>query len=279
MKTLAKVLLWLAGGVTALLALGWIGLQVPARRWMPAVESVDLGPVAQVEGLPRPVQRYLDTVGARIPRTDTAQVWGRARANFNGIWFPLRWNASYVAGEAFVRNMELTWFGIPFMRAQDLFHHGVAQVAVGSPVNQVSGGPKTAKSAMLSLLGEGVWMPGVFTSMPGLRWEAVDDTHARLHVSSPDTGGEEETLEFTFDATTGLPVTALAQRYRTEEGERVPWQVDMGGWEMIEGVLMPAVVSVTWLDDGQAWSHWKVEAVRYNVDVQGELAAKLAVTK
>ncbi len=272
MKTLAKVLLWLVGGAVALLAIGWIGLQVPARRWTPAVESVDLGAAPQVESLPRPVQRYLDTVGARIPRADTAQVWGRARANFNGIWFPLRWRASYVAGEAFVRNMELTWFGVPFMRAQDLFYGGVAQVAIGSPVNQTAGGPNTAKSAILSLLGEGVWMPGVF-SKPGLWWEAVDDTHARLHAPGED--GEEEVLDFTFDAATGLPTTALAQRYRTEEGERVPWQVDMGGWALLEGVLIPTSVSVTWLEDGQAWSHWKVEAVRYNVDVQEELAAKL----
>lgn len=90
MNKFSKIIVGIAGGLVALVGLGWAGLQVAPQNFPPSRdESQDLGMVAVPAELPVPVRRYFQVAfGNRIPRVESMVAWGRARANF-GIWTPL----------------------------------------------------------------------------------------------------------------------------------------------------------------------------------------------
>jgi hypothetical protein len=46
------------------------------------------------------------------------------------------------------------------------------------------------------------------------------------------------------------------------------------GWQTFHGVKIPSPASVTWLDEGTAWSMWTIEDVVYNVDVAETIRAR-----
>ena len=89
MNTLLKIGSSIAGGLAALAAIGWLGLQIPSKIVSPVTgKSQALGGVRLPEKLPAPVRRYLHVaLGDHAPRIESAVFWGRAQANF-GVWMP-----------------------------------------------------------------------------------------------------------------------------------------------------------------------------------------------
>ncbi len=51
----------------------------------------------------------------------SAVVWGKAKLRINGIWMPVRFKAYYLPGQAFLRYLEVTWFGKIILKVSDSY--------------------------------------------------------------------------------------------------------------------------------------------------------------
>jgi hypothetical protein len=210
------------------------------------------------DDLPPPVRRYLQVVlGDQAPQIESATYWGRAWANF-GLWMPLRFQLYHRVGYDFHRDMQVTWFGLPIMQAVDQYVNGKGMTG---PVNRADTGPKIDQGSNMILFAEAPLYPSLFVTDARIRWEAVDETSARLFFPF---GSAEDSLTVYFDPQTNLITRMTALRYRGTEQEKVPWRVDMLRWQTVEGITIPARIAVTWEDQGQPWSCWDFVGVAWN---------------
>ena len=267
MKQLGKVMIGIAGGTAVLAGLGWAGLQVSPWNLPPPVDKLrDLGVVEPTADLPAPVRRYCQVaLGDQIPRVESLVVCGRGRANF-GLWLPLRYRLVHRPGYAFERYMEITWFGLPMLKAIDRYVDGTGMTG---PVGKAATGPAIDQGANMILWAEAPLMPSLWLTDRRLRWEAVDDTTTRLIFPF---GDEEDELTIHFDPESGLISHLIALRYRDEQNGKIPWRVDFRSWQTVNSAMLPARIAVTWEDQGEPWSYWDFEHIFWNVDISKTLA-------
>ncbi len=272
MNLVIKVGIALIGILVALVGLGWLGLQVKPKPFpayqeqTPALKAVELP-----ADLPAPVARYYRAIiGERVPVIESAVISGRGRLRIKGITFPARFRFTHIAGQGYRHYIEATIFGYPLMKVNEWYLDGQARMEL--PVGVIENEPKIDMAANLSLWGEAVWLPSIFVTDPRVRWEAVDDTTARLIV--PFDGGED-TFTVTFDPQTGLIRAMEAMRYREATDEaKIPWRNEPLGWQSFHGVMIPSPAATTWLDEGTPWAVWTIEDVVYNVDVSEYIKAR-----
>jgi hypothetical protein len=267
MNKLTKVMIGIAGGLAGLVGIGWLGLQVsPANLPPPVDEPQDFGTVEIPGDLPVPVRRYFQVVfDDQAPRIASLVVCGRARANF-GLWLPLRYRLVHRPGYDFERYMEVTWFGLPVLKAIDRYIDGVGMTG---PMGKAATGPVVDQGANMILWAEAPLMPSLWITDERIRWEAVDDRTARLIFPY---GQAEDELTVHFDPESGLVARMTALRYRDEATGKIPWRVDFTSWQTINGTKLPARIAVTWEDQGKPWSYWNLEEVFWNVDISKMLA-------
>ncbi|MEJ7842077.1 MAG: hypothetical protein WKF95_09945 [Rubrobacter sp.] len=89
MRKLTKATLTVVGLLALLAGVGWGGLQVKPKPFPPHPERTsNQGTVELHADLPEPVGEYVRaTMGERVPRIETAVVWGRGEFNLMGLWF------------------------------------------------------------------------------------------------------------------------------------------------------------------------------------------------
>lgn len=261
-----KVLMGTLGGLVALGGIGWLGLQMlPANFSLPLTDGADLGTVEIPADLPAPVRRYFQVAfGDQLPRVESMVAWGRARANF-GLWMPLRFRLYHHPGYDFRREMEVTWFGIPVLKALDQYINGVGMTG---PVGKADTGPRVDQGSNMILWAEAPFYPSLLVTDPRIRWEAIDETSARLRFPF---GDQEDELVYHFDATSGLLTHMTALRYQGGSGEKVGWRVDFQRWQTVNGMQLPLRVAITWANQGGPWSYWDFEEIRWNVDISQQL--------
>ena len=262
MNTVTTILLGLAGGALALAGIAWAGLNVPpANLPLPDQMPDEAGVVAIPTDVPAPVQRYYTVaLGDHAPRMDSLAVYGRARANF-GLWMPLRYRLVHAPGQAFERYMEVTWFGLPVLKAVDRYVDGKGMTG---PMGREAKGPEIDQGANMILWAEAPLMPSLWISDERIRWEAIDDTSARLVFPFEE---EEDELTVFFDPATGLITRMTALRYRDAESGKIPWHVDFLTWQTVEGIQVPERLAITWEDQGKPWSYWEIDHLFWNVDL------------
>ncbi len=272
MKRFVKITVGLVGGLTALVGVGWLGLQVPPPNLpLPNEEPQELGTVDVPQNLPAPVQRYYQVaLGNEAPRINSLAVYGRARANF-GIWMPLRYRLVHNPGHAFERYMEVTWFGLQVLKAVDRYVDGKGMTG---PIGNEATGPAVDQGANLILWAEAPLMPSLWISDERIRWEPIDDTSARLIFPY---GDEEDELTVYFDPESHLVTRITALRYRDEQSGKIPWHANFLAWQTVNGVQVPARTAITWEDQGEPWSYWDFEHVLWNVDIDRFVAYNFAL--
>ncbi len=266
MNRWSKVLVSVVGGLVALSGIGWLGLQVPPANFpAPTNEAHDLGTVAVPADLPAPVRRYFQVAfGNGVPRVEAMVAWGRARANF-GLWMPLRFHLYHQPGQAFKREMEVTWFGLPVLKALDQYINGVGMTG---PVGNAETGPAVNQGSNMILWAEAPFYPSLLLTDPRIRWEAIDDTSVRLIFPF---GDQEDELIYHFDPATGLITYMSAMRYQGSNGEKIGWRVDFQSWQTVNGMQVPLRVAITWANQSSPWSYWDFENIRWNVDLSQQL--------
>lgn len=265
---LLTILLVAALPLGVVLALGWLGLRRTPSPF-PPYPLRPPAPPARAEwraDLPAPVRRAFDFMLPDGPRVITsAVISGRATLRINGIPLQSRFRFIHEAGRNYRHYFEVTWFDRTVLRVNESFVDGYARMDLG-PIGKFEGTPQLFQAATLGLWAESIWLPSVLVTDPRLRWEAVDETHARLHVPL---GDGEDSLLVTFDPETGRIASFDALRYRdaAEGAVKLGWHCLVGQYGSFDGARVPATASIQWSDMKAPWAEWMVEEVVINADV------------
>ncbi len=262
-----KIILTVFAVLVGLPMVGWLGLHIKPKPFpaypaqTPPLETIELP-----ADLPAPVTRYYKTtIGDRIPVIESAVISGRSTLRIQGITFSSRFRFTHIAGQDYRHYIETTFFGYPLMKVNEWHLGGKARLEL--PFGIIENEPKIDMAANLSLWGEAIWLPSLFITDPRVRWEAIDDTHARLIVPAGE-NGEEDTFTATFDPGTGLLVRLEALRWKEPDSpKKLIWRNEPLGWRKFHGVMVPSPAATIWEDEGTPWAQWTVEEVVYNVDV------------
>ena len=271
MNSLTKITLMIGGTLVALAALAWVGLQIPSKIIAPAAGKSQTGENVLVpENLPAPVRRYLHVaLGDHAPRIESAVFWGRAQANF-GVWMPMRFQLYHRVGYDFRREMQVTWFGFPVLKALDQYVNGQGLTGL---VGKADTGERVDQGSNMILFAEAPLYPSIFVTDPRIRWVAIDDTSAQMFFPF---GAEEDSMTVTFDPQTDLITKMTALRYFGANGEKEPWRVEFLSWQQVDGMTIPLRSAITWEKQGKPWSYWDITGVTWNVDLSSVLTPTLA---
>lgn len=233
--------------------------------------SQPLTAVALPIDLPEPVARYYwAMMGDEVPVVETAVITGRGTLRFMGITFPARLRFTHDAGQGYRHYIEATIFGYPVLKVNERYLDGIGKMEL--PVGVIENEPKVNMAANLGLWGESIWLPSIYLTDSRVRWEAIDETSARLIVPFETS---EEAFTVFFDSKTGLIKRMEAMRYRdAADTEKILWRLDIFNWETYQGVLLPSHSTVTWADEGSPWLIINVEDIVFNVDVDNYIRAK-----
>ncbi|HEX2907452.1 MAG TPA: DUF6544 family protein [Phototrophicaceae bacterium] len=261
---LLKIIAALVGILVLLIGGGWVGLQAASPSFpMLKLVSKDLGTMPIPASLPAPVQRYARTLfGEQVPVVESAIMTGRAKVRFNGLTMQARFKFTYEVARGHYHHIQATWFGVPLFTVNERFLDG--QAILDIPGQHVENDPHTNHAASQGFWAEAFMsMPSVFITDPRLRWEAIDDTSARLIVPGTDA---EEAFIVGFDPETGLVATLTTQRYQDAQGPRHSWNNRIVKWGKVNGILTPIQAETQW-DNDPPWAIWQVEQIVYNVPV------------
>jgi hypothetical protein len=261
-----KMLAALVGGIVVLAGAAWAGLQGDAPSFPTLDGGHDLGSMPLPTDLPPVVQRYGQAVfGDSVPVVESAIVVGRATIRQNGIALPARLKIYYDASGDYYHYFEVTWFGYPVMRVNERYLDG--HTILDIPGEHVENDVKTDHAANQGFWSEAfAWVPSILFTDSRIRWEAINDTSARLII--PDTDAEEA-FTIQFDPETGLPTELTTLRYQRQHSEtRSRWTNHILEWSEMNGVQIPVRAETQW-DDEQPWAEWHIEQVIYNTDVSG----------
>jgi len=205
-----------------------------------------------------------------VPVVETAVITGRGTLRFMGITFPARLRFTHEAGQGYRHYIEATLFGYPLMKVNERYLDGISRMEL--PVGVIENEPKVNMAANLGLWGESIWLPSIYVTDSRVRWEAIDETSARLIV--PFEGDEELFMVF-FDPETSLIKQMEAMRYKDAVAEsKTLWQLDIQDWDHYQGILVPTRSTVTWVDEGTPWLVIELDDITYNADVQEYIRAE-----
>jgi hypothetical protein len=260
MKTITLIAIVLA----ALILIGWIGLQVRPKAFpMKSLPKMDPKMVPLPIDLPKPVERFYRVVyGDQIPVIDTVVLTGRGRIRPFGIWLPARFIMVHNTGRDYRHYFEATFFGMPFLKVNEGYVDG--ESFFESPMGTYYNDPNTNQGANLALWAEGGWFPSIWLTDSRVRWEAVDDNTALLHVPFED---QTETFVVHFNSETGLMDKSEVMRFKNPgDKEKVLWVTNTSE----DGRTSYA----TWMDVGKPWAALALEQIVFNADVNEYIRAR-----
>jgi len=226
------------------------------------------------DALPEPVRRYLRFAvpKGRAPIADArVEHGGTFRLGPEQPWLPMEAvEHFFTRPPAFIWNARVRMAPGIAVAVRDSYvdgHGGVdARLMALVPVARAAG-PEVDTSALLRWLAEAVWFPTALRAGPGLRWEAVDGTHARAVVTD---GPLRATAVFTFAKDGRITAMESADRYRTvgTAQVRTPWLGRYADYREFGGVMAPTRAEVAWKLERGEFVYARVEITRIAYDVQ-----------
>jgi hypothetical protein len=116
--------------------------------------------------------------------------------------------------------------------------------------------PELAEGELMRFLAEAAWYPTVLIPGPGIEWEGVDDSMARVTLTD---GATSVTLTVQFDARGLIASVRSDGRYRDVDGVpvRTPWQGRFWDYVRRDGMLVPLEGEVVWLLPGGPQPYWR----------------------
>jgi hypothetical protein len=182
-------------------------------------------------------------------------------------WLPVTFWSEHRVGWSGRQRLAVTWYRIPLVRAVDDYIDGHGEMQIGP---QRVSGPEIDQGENLFLWAELALLPSVLATRPGVRWEPVNETTARLRVPFGD--GDDE-LVFAFDPDTGLIRECRAMRYRTPGQPKVGWHIEYRDWTRFDAGMFPKRITVRWEDHRRPWFVLDIDGVAVNVPVSPDLTA------
>lgn len=265
MSLLLEVLLIIAGLLICLLWIAHVGLEIRPKPFVPYPGTTpDLEAIPVPEGLPGPVARFFRlSLGDRAPLIKSAVLSGDGHIRLQGLRFPARYRFTHQAGQGYRHYMEATIFGFPLLKVNEWYLDGHARMHL--PVGVIENDAKTDLAANLALWGESIALPSLFVTDLRVRWEPIDDNHAKLVVPA---GEGSDSFVATFDPQTGLLQSLKAMRWKAPTSPaKLGWRIDLSNWQRHAGMLVPTGWALTWADENGPWFEARITEVVYNVDV------------
>ena len=221
--------------------------------------------VSELEGLPAPVQRYFRaalTDGQRMIAAVSIQHAGTFNMSETGEdWKPFTSNQRVIT-----RRPGFDWEArIAMAPGLDALVHdsyiggeGILHASLFGLFSIVNmrGTPEVAQGELMRFLAESAWYPTALLPGQGARWEAVDDSSARVTIED---GGLSLTMLFRF-GTDGLITSALAEdRMRTVGTSAVPteWEGRWSSYERRDGMMVPIAGEVAWILPEGRKPYWR----------------------
>ncbi len=235
-----------------------------ARGNSAVVEERDLG------DLPVAVARWLrraGVLGAPRARVNRLTQVGLLRTEPEGAWMPAVAHQYFsIDPPAFVWRTRVSMMRILPVEGCDRYLDGRGHmlITIGGivPVVDVRG-EEIDQGTLLRFLGEIVWTPSASLS-PYIRWEHVDETHARATMSF---GGVSASGVFEFDEL-GRHVSMEARRYMGGGAEAVlaDWHVRSTEWQRFGGIEVPSKGEVLWKLPAGDFSYYQWEITEVSPD-------------
>ncbi len=261
----AASLLVLAAAAVALGAAVWRGdsARAVARLQQPDSGRAPAAGDGTESTLPPPVARYFAYALAadrRPVRTAHVRWMGEFRMRPDAAWVPFTATQDFsVNPPGFVWDARIRM--LPFMnvRVRDCYRAGAAsmlgRLAGVIPVVDQAGTPELAQSALGRWLGEAAWFPTALLPRPGVQWEAIDDSTARVTLTD---GSTTVSAEFRF-AADGRALRMTSMRYRDVDGTPVltPFEGVYGDYVPVNGVMIPSSAEVAWLTPEGRYAYWR----------------------
>ncbi|MFD1469518.1 DUF6544 family protein [Hymenobacter caeli] len=263
----------LAAAALALPALGaLLGRARAARQLRRDVEQLfaratDVSPqvfrVAQLDGLPAPVQRYFRHVlraGQPYLRGLRWRHAGQFKTDLKKDWMNIT-GEQYVTADppGFIWQGTTRWFTA---RDEYVAGRGALTVRLLGALAIVRGhGPHYDQGELLRWLSESILLPTALLPSQWLRWQAVDAHSARLLFTYR---GEELAYLVRFNEADEL-VQCETQRYFGED-TLLPWVVRCAHYQERHGVRIPTALEASWVVDGQLqpYARFTVRALAYD---------------
>jgi hypothetical protein len=217
--------------------------------------------------LPAPVARYFRFAllpGRPLPRSTTLDQVGEFLTKPDGNWSPFT-AIEHLSTRppGFVWDASIGTAPLITVRVRDGYRDGhgkmLARVAGLLTVAEGRDTPELAQGALARYLAEAVWIPTALLPGEGLAWVPLDDSTARATLADR---GNAVSVDFHFDPD-GRVVRVSGMRYRDVDGQGVltPWEGQFGDYRAVEGMMVPARGSVSWLLPEGRYTYWKGSVV------------------
>lgn len=273
--------------ITALIALVLMGVGYGSSRWqaqtreLKAAMETHRAPLRQetydpteLNGLPAPVQRYFRKVLTEgQPLIAAAHV--RQEGTFNArpgndMWSRFTASQDVVTQRpGFVWNADIRMFGVVPVRVHDAYvaGEGILHGALLGllKVMENRGTPEIAQGELYRYLAEAAWYPTALLPSQGVRWEAVDDSSARVTLAD---AGTSVTMLFRFNSEDLIESVYTEGRAREENGRMIPtpWEGKWSRYESHNGMLVPMEGEVAWVLPEGRTPYWRGSIIELTYD-------------
>jgi hypothetical protein len=226
-----------------------------------------------LEGLPRPVLRYLRTAlteGQAMVTALTVQHEGTFNmSESNEQWKPFTSRQFVVTRRpGFVWDGRITMMPGLNVRVHDAYvgGEGILHATLFGlvPLARIRGTPEVAEGELMRFLAESAWYPTALLPGQGVEWEAVDDRSANATLRD---GQVAVTLRFRFGEDGLIESVRAEARGRTVGPDVIPtpWEGHWAAYEVRDGMRVPTRGEVAWILTGGARPYWRgrTTALRY----------------
>jgi len=229
----------------------------------------------QLEGLPPPVQRYLQ----RVLPPDMPLV-RRIRLQQHGIfnignegpqWLPLKASSRVTTTPpGMMWEAHLSIAPPLYIRVVDYYLRGrgsLSGTVLGAiPVIEAPPSPDLDQGELMTWLAEAVWYPTALLPGKWVSWEALDQLNARATV---DDGYTSASLDFHFNFRDEVVRVSSQARAREVDGgyQMNPWSCHYRDYARMSGVLVPREGEAVWqLPQGeQPYMRVRLDSVDYGL--------------
>jgi hypothetical protein len=221
---------------------------------------------ADLEGLPDPVQRWLQysgVIGRERPISVRLKQEGEIRLGPDQAWMPFTAEQYYTTTPpAFIWRIQTRMMSVIPISGQDMYRDGRGRMEIRllsllPVVNET--GEHMDQGTLLRYLNETMWFPAGAVS-PYINWEEVNDNTATATMRYGDV---EATATFFFDDE-GRMTNMTAQRYQDAGGgefKLLPWWTPISDYGTFDGVRVPIAGEGVWEEQWGEFSYVRIRII------------------
>jgi hypothetical protein len=222
---------------------------------------------ADFQSLPAPVARFLSRSFTNDqPAVTSASVEQTGEFRVGGSWYPFSAAQQFTIDPAgFVWDARIAMSTVMPVFVRDSYVAGSAtmsgELAGVYPLVNQSDRLELDSGALQRFLAEAVWFPTALRPRPNLKWEPVDDGTARATLTDHHTS---VSLEFRFNGDGDIAEIYAPDRFAENHGryQPKPWLVRCSAYEIHEGMRIPVVCDVSWLESTGPEPYWRGRITR-----------------